>query len=119
MPSIVCGGPGYTISGADKTIYSAVSRQAATDGANAQIQTDADRDANGKALLYTCQYPPPPTDCRTCERLVSTATTTPTGTKVTHYSILNIFSQILGGDADYTATVDFTWSAVVTCSCKS
>lgn len=119
MPSILCGGPGTPISGADKTIYSAGSAGAALAGANAQVQTDADRDANGAALLYTCQPPPPPSDCRTCKRYVSQATTTPTGQpKVTHYSLINIFSQILGGNADYTATVDFTWTAVVTCSCE-
>jgi hypothetical protein len=115
MPTLSCPGGSAPLSGADKTVYSASTAVSATAGAIAQMKTDADRDADSAANKYSCL---PKAPCRECQKHVSPAVTVQIGIKVSHWSLINVFSRLLDGDADYTATVEFTWTSVVSCDCR-
>jgi hypothetical protein len=115
MPTLDCPGGSAPLSGADRTIFAANTSNGALAGALAQIQSDADRDADFAATRFTCI---PKKPCRACQRHVKRPAVVVTAQDVTHWSLINIFSRILGGNADFTAKVDFTWTSQVDCDCS-
>jgi hypothetical protein len=114
MPTLNCPGGRAPLSGAEKIRYSA-NTAAATAGATAKVQTDADTFADLASRGYQCI---PSGSCRECQRHVSLATAVAGTPTVTHWSLINVISRIFGGSADYTATLDYTWTATVTCDCR-
>jgi len=115
MPTITCPGDA-PISGAGKTVFSANNIPAVKAGALAQMPNDANRDAEAAEKQYTC-IPTP--ECRNCKRGHDPAVAVANGPpKVTHWSLANVLSRIFGGNADYTATQDYTWTSKVRCWCN-
>ena len=116
MPVLACPGGSAALSGnAEATCY-ANNLTVASALALAKVPFDADDEADAKAKTYSCGPATPP--CRECDRHRGAVTWTQTGSKTSHWSFWNIMSRIFGAQADYTVTIYFSWSSVVTCDCR-